>query len=296
MTLQIPTDIHSALVDKLRGTNGATFKIKSFAPTGGGCINETGRLHTSSGDFFLKWNDRSRYPKMFECESSGLQLLKKNTPLRVPDVVYDGMTESHQFLVLENIASGSKSASYSQALGRGLAELHKTSTSYFGLDHNNYIGSLQQFNDRSDSWVSFFIEQRLEKQLTLIREKGVAEPRLEADLQVLYRKLPDLLPGEAPSLLHGDLWSGNVMVDEEGKPCLIDPAVYYGHREADLAMTRLFGGFDPAFYDAYQEVWKLEQGFEERFNIYNLYPLMVHVNLFGGSYLNQVRSTLRRFL
>lgn len=296
MTLQVPTDIHSALFDKLGGTDGTTIKIKSFTPTGGGCINETGTLHTSSGDFFLKWNDRLRYPKMFESEASGLRLLRNNTSLRVPDSVFSGTTEEHQFLVLENIVAGSGNAFYWQELGRGLASLHKTSTSQYGLDHHNYIGSLRQINDRSDSWVSFFIEQRLERQLTLMKGNGVAEPRLEADFQVLYRKLPDLLPGGAPSLLHGDLWSGNVMVDEEGKPCLIDPAVYYGHREADLAMTRLFGGFHPGFYDAYQEVCKLEHGFEERFNIYNLYPLMVHVNLFGGYYLNQIRSTLRRFV
>lgn len=295
MTSRVPSDILSDLRHILGQIKHSNLEIKSFTVTGGGCINESGRLHTSCGELFLKWNDRTRYPDMFEREADGLKLLREAMALQVPEVVCVGNTNAHQYLLLGYIASASRSASYWEDLGRGLAQLHQASSPWFGLEHDNYIGSLHQSNNPSDSWVTFFIEERLEKQLKLMAEMGYADHRLTVLMHNLYKRLPDLLSEERPALLHGDLWSGNVMVNEHGGPCLIDPAVYYGSREADLAMTRLFGGFAPAFYAAYQELLPLEKGFADRFSIYNLYPLMVHVNLFGGSYLGEVRSVLNRF-
>ena len=295
MTLDLPQAISDAMRERLEDSVGGAIEIKSFLPTGGGCINATGALITTRGNFFLKWNDRAAYPNMFEREAAGLKLLRNTTSLHVPEVVVLGTTEKHQYLVLEYIPSGQRAESYWQELGRGLAHLHKVSSSTFGLDHDNFIGSLVQTNTPSHSWVEFFIEQRLEIQLSLMKKNGYVAPKIESQLHALYRKLPDILPVESPQLLHGDLWSGNVMVNEHGQPCIIDPAVYYGNKEVDLAMTRLFGGFPPEFYHAYQEVTPLNDGFQERCDIYNLYPLLVHVNLFGGSYLSQVRSVLDRF-
>jgi len=179
--------------------------------------------------------------------------------------------------------------------GHKLAGLHRCSKENFGLDHDNYIGSLPQSNGSSSTWVEFFINQRLRVQLTLAKNGNNIPSQLLQSFDKLIQKIPDWLPEEKPALLHGDLWSGNVMVGSDGKVCLIDPAVYYGHREIELAFTTLFGGFDQSFYHAYNEEFPLAQGYEDRFDIYNLYPLLVHVNLFGSSYLSGIQTILDRF-
>ena len=180
-------------------------------------------------------------------------------------------------------------------MGARLAALHRCSKDFFGLDHNNYIGSLRQFNHQQTSWVNFFIEQRLNVQLKLAIDSGMMDSKWLNEFESLYAKLPAMLPEEKPSLLHGDLWGGNLITDEKGEPCLIDPAVYFGSREADLAMTKLFGGFDDEFYTSYQHTFPLQPGYDKRFDIYNLYPLLVHVNLFGGSYKSAVANILKAF-
>lgn len=295
MTKPLPSDLLDALPHELTTCLGSNVSLKAFSPTGGGCINETGILTTSHGQFFLKWNSRARFPDMLRREQLGLQLLKKSSPLHVPEVVVAGETQAHQFLVLECINAGAKKPSYWQDLGRGLAVQHKRSNSSFGLDHDNYIGSLYQSNASNDSWIDFFIQERLEKQLDLMKLNGYRSSRLDAQFKALYQRLPKILVNEPPALLHGDLWSGNVMVNARGMPCIIDPAVYYGNREMDLAMTQLFGGFPSDFYDAYREINPQEDDFARRCEIYNLYPLLVHVNLFGGSYLTQVQAVLDRY-
>jgi fructosamine-3-kinase len=180
-------------------------------------------------------------------------------------------------------------------LGRGLANIHKNRSPTFGLNHDNYIGSLKQSNSPTNSWIHFFIHSRINSQLKLAIDKGQLNSSHQQKFEILFKELPNLLPNEKPALLHGDLWSGNVIVDHHGNAVLIDPAVYYGHREMDLAFTRLFGGFNSEFYHSYFETFPLEPGFDNRVDIYNLYPLLVHVNLFGGSYANQVVSILNRF-
>lgn len=278
----------NSLVTQLEGA--LQTRILKFNPTAGGCISNGGELITATGTYFLKWNDATRYPAMFQAEAKGLRLLASYCTLRIPKVIGVTETEAVQAIVLEFIDLKYRSGNFWELLGRRLAALHRNTADAFGLDHDNYIGSLKQSNTSYKSWIDFFIEQRLEPQLALAGVNGLIDTNLRSQFQVLYKKLPELLPAEQPALLHGDLWPGNLIADEQGEPCLIDPAVYFGHREAELAFTRLFGGFDETFYYAYQNVFPLQPHFEVRVNIYNLYPLLVHVNLFGGAYINQVKQ------
>lgn len=269
--------------------------IVKFNASAGGCINNGGEAVTTNGSFFVKWNNAKAFPDMFAAEAKGLNLIARCGRLRVPRVIKVLQTEHVQLLVLEFIFSGSRTTQYWHLLGEQLAELHRHSSDGFGLDYHNYIGTLRQFNSYNSSWIDFFIQQRLEIQLRLAAQNGLADTRLREQFERMYKKLPDLLPAERPSLLHGDLWSGNLLADDNGKPCLVDPAVYYGHREAELAFTKLFGGFDTDFYTSYQEAFPLEPGFHHRADIYNLYPLLVHLNLFGRGYLSQITQTVQRF-
>ncbi|MEX2234975.1 MAG: fructosamine kinase family protein [Cyclobacteriaceae bacterium] len=286
--------IPSAIVQEVEAHTNSTIKGFSFAS--GGCINQGGRLTTSRGAYFIKWNELKKFPDMFAAEARGLALLRESNSLMVPEVIYAGNSGSFQFLLLEYVDGGRRGRNYWKNLGLGLADLHKNIFNEFGLDFDNYIGSLPQVNERSSSWVEFLIERRLRIQLKKARDAGRIDSGLIKKFDVLFSKLPLLLPEEHPSLLHGDLWGGNVMTTSKGEPCLIDPAVYFGHREVDLAMTQLFGGFDSTFLENYEEVYPLLPGWQERFDLYNLYPLLVHVNLFGGGYKSQVVSILNRFV
>ena len=293
MISSIPSDVLNGVVEVL-GMDSAV-SIQKFSFVGGGCINNGGKLTTTKDIYFLKWNDASLYPHMFEAESRGLNLLGREKAIRIPAVTGYREKEIHQFLVLEYINQAQRSGNYWEQLGTRLAAIHNATNGQFGLDHDNYIGSLRQPNKQDSNWIQFFIEQRLDVQLKLAIDKGLAKRIWTKEFQLLYKKLPSLLPEEKPSLLHGDLWNGNLITDENGEPCLIDPAVYYGNREADLAMTKLFGGFDDEFYRAYESTSTLQQGYQQRLDLYNLYPLLVHVNLFGSSYIASVDSILRRF-
>jgi protein-ribulosamine 3-kinase len=295
MLEQIPPAVYQRAVQLLQDFAGSLLSVKNFSFTGGGCINYGGRLNTSKGSFFLKWNDEKKFPGMFEAEAKGLKQLGVSI-INIPAVIGFGSGGVFQFLLLEFIESKAGGPKYWQRLGRQLAALHQVSSSAFGLDHNNYIGSLKQFNEQQSSWVDFFIEKRLHIQLMLAAERGLASVELTAKFERLYGMLPSLLPEEAPSLLHGDLWAGNLLANEKEEPYLIDPAVYFGCREVDLAMTELFGRFDDEFYRSYDEVFPLQHGYQERVDLYNLYPLLVHVNLFGRSYLSQINSVLDRYV
>lgn len=293
MTARIPPDVLNGVI-KVLGLESVS-SIQSFSFLGGGCINSGGMLTSSKGAFFLKWNDVNRFPGMFEAESRGLELLAGQQAIRIPTVIGYGEETSHQFLLLEYISQARRNNAYWEQLGIRLAGLHNAGDTRFGLDHDNFIGSLRQYNSWHLSWVDFFIEQRLDVQLKLSIDSGIARPAWAKKFHLLYKKLPALLPQEKPSLLHGDLWSGNLITDDKGEPCLIDPAVYYGNREAELAMTRLFGGFADEFYIAYEKCSAIQHGYQQRFDLYNLYPLLVHVNLFGGSYVGSVDAILNRF-
>lgn len=261
----------------------------------GGCINETVKIETTSGNYFLKWNSKKSYPGMFEAERKGLTLLNQQKALKIPFVITSCETENQAFLLLEYIESGSKAENFWNDFGKSLATLHKTTAPEFGLDHDNYIGSLAQSNLQNKSWTSFFIQERLEPQIKLARDKGQIETKIIEGFANLYKKLEEIFIPEPPALIHGDLWSGNFTTTEKGLPCIFDPAVYFGHREMDIAMSRLFGGFDQQFYNSYNSHFPLQKGWEERIDICNLYPLLVHVNLFGGGYLQQIKMILKKF-
>lgn len=277
-------------------TLGKTVEIHSFQFKSGGCINNTLQLFTSEGIFFLKWNQD--YPEdMFEKEAAGLTMLRESECIFIPEVLGYGSVGEKNYLLLEYIDGGRRVSDYWEDFGRSLAQMHKNnSNTSFGLDHNNYIGRLPQSNEFHSDWITFFIEKRLEIQIQLAIYNRQVDNSFVRKYRSFYEKLPDLLISERPALLHGDLWSGNVMVSPNGKACIIDPAVYYGHREIEIAFTQMFGGFETAFYRAYQETYPLEPDFERRFEIYNIYPYMVHVNLFGQSYLPGVERVLRKYV
>jgi protein-ribulosamine 3-kinase len=218
MLSAIPTEILQQIQGKVPCT------IRNFFFSGGGCINHGGKLETSDGSYFLKWNDRFKYPGMFKAECDGLSLLQRSRSIRIPGVILSGETNTFQYLLLEFIDSKAKNKRYWIDFGLGLAKLHQNSWDNFGLGHQNYIGSLIQNNDPYKSWLKFFIQQRLEAQLVI---GTLIDRDTRNKFEKLYAKLPSLLPDEKPALLHGDLWSGNLITDESGSPCLIDPAVYY---------------------------------------------------------------------
>ena len=267
--------------------------FKGFKTVGGGCINNAARLQTTEDAYFLKWNSSSE-KDLFEKEALGLTHLSTCTSMKIPKVLGKGIFQKHSYLLLEWIESGHASSQFWKSFGMGLAKMHRKTSSCFGLDHDNYIGRLHQSNKKHTSWVDFFVEERLVPQVKLARSKRLIDESISLRFEQLYRKLPQLIPEEAPALLHGDLWSGNFLADENEQPVLIDPAIHYGHRETELAFTTLFGGFDPSFYEHYKNEYPLEPGFEDRIDIHNLYPLLVHVNLFGTSYLPGIVQALRK--
>jgi fructosamine-3-kinase len=262
----------------------------------GGDINQAYEVDLADGRrLFAKTNARS--PRgMFAAEARGLGWLGEAGALRIPRVVAVSPPEAAaQFLVLELVESGRPVRDFDDRLGRGLAALHRFGAPGFGLDHDNFIGRLPQSNAAAPTWLEFYRERRLEAQLRRAVEGGLASDRMRRGFQRLFGQLEDLLgPAEPPARLHGDLWGGNLLCDAAGGPCLIDPAVYGGHREIDLAMMRLFGGFGARVFAAYEEAWPLADGAGERVTLYQLYPLMVHVNLFGGGYVGSVESALAR--
>ncbi|MCB0400738.1 MAG: fructosamine kinase family protein [Flavobacteriales bacterium] len=269
--------------------------VLSVRSVGGGSINDAFQLKTVQGDFFVKFNSAVQFPGMFEREAEGLNLLRNTHSIRIPDVLLVGEIDSTAFLVLEWIDGVAPLPNFWYDFGKQLAKLHRHTADQFGLDADNYIGSLPQSNRKHASWVDFLISERLMPQLKRAVDTGHLDRKTVQHFEGLFRELPDIFPTEPPALLHGDLWSGNFMVGSQGEPVIMDPAVYYGHREMDLAMTKLFGGFDRELYQAYHEQHPLEKGWEQRVPVCNLYPLLVHVNLFGGGYVQQVKGIVSKF-
>lgn len=296
MIKNLDSDLQQTILISLERVVNTKVELLDFRNVSGGCINQGGKLTTTQGNYFLKWNDAKRFPDMFKKEALGLALLREPKAAKIPSVIAVGENSRTQFLILEFIETGRPNAMYWNELGKSLAALHKQTSSAFGLDHDNYIGSLPQDNSKNDNWIDFFIQSRINPQLKLAVDNGKLNVSQLRSFECLYKELPSLLPIDRPSLLHGDLWSGNVIVDHAGAAVLIDPAVYYGHREMELAYTQLFGGMESDFYNAYFEAFPVVSGFDNRVDIYNLYPLLVHVNLFGGGYANQVISILNRFI
>lgn len=271
-------------------------QVFSSASVGGGCINETLRINTTAGFFFMKKNDANKFPGMFEAEAKGLLILKNAGAIEVPAVIAAGKCMHEEFILMEWIESGKRKNKFFEDFGSKLACLHRCTNESFGLNHDNYIGSLIQSNKPAADGLEFFIRQRLQPQWLLALKNNLISDRVAKDFEKLASRLPSLLPAEIPALIHGDLWSGNFMTGKFGYPCIFDPAVSYGLREGEIAMTMLFGGFAPEFYHAYNEEYPMQAGWRNRMEIYNLYPLLVHVNLFGGSYARQVEQILEKYV
>lgn len=270
--------------------------VRSAERLSGGDINDAFAVTLADGrSVFVKTNDRSP-PGMFDAEARGLAWLAEARALRLPEVLGVGGAGEPPYLALELLTPGRRRARFDEELGQGLAALHRFGAARFGLDHDNFIGSLPQSNRSADTWLDFFQSERLEPELALAVDSGRADAGLRRGFERLFRRLPELIaPAEPPSRLHGDLWAGNLHVDGAGAPTLIDPAAYAGHREMDLAMMRLFGGYSERTFAAYAEAFPLAPGAEERVGLHQLYPLMVHVNLFGGGYARQVQGILDRY-
>jgi Fructosamine-3-kinase len=265
------------------------------SPVGGGSINQAYKLSTGARRYFCKVNSRSTYPSLFAYEKQGLQLLAQHGVIRVPKVLWITEAGDHQVLVIEWIEQGLKTAGFWKNFGRQVAALHHRQAERFGLHTDNYMGSLPQTNTWHTDWSAFFIHQRLQPQIKLALQQKLLEPSHVQAFERLYKKIPEIFPTEPPCLLHGDLWSGNFLCDDREQPVLIDPAVYYGHRSIDLAMTTLFGGFDGLFYESYHHYYPLPANYRQQWYICNLYPLLVHLNLFGKSYLADILHTIRRY-
>ena len=275
---------------------GTSVQLTDSSSHGGGCINDTQVLSLSSGEkIFLKHH--SHPPTgFFEKEVKGLDLLRDASGgPRVPKV----LSARHQnFLLLEYIPHESPKENFHEAFGRALANLHRTTDTHYGLDHNNFIGKTVQQNTPETDPIVFFTEHRIRFQQSLARQRGLLPVTADRKLDGLCERLEDLLDvtGEKPALSHGDLWSGNHFCSSDQQPCIVDPATHFGLREADLAMTELFGRMPQRFYDAYHEAFPTNPGYEKRRDLYNLYHLLNHVNLFGGSYLGSVESILNQYV
>ena len=271
-------------------------KIINVNAVSGGDINDVYHLQCDDHSYLLKVNDRYKFPNMFVKEQQGLKAIRQTNAIAVPEFVLQGELGNDSYLVLEWINVGSANAPASSKLGMQLAQMHKKTNTRFGFYVDNYMGSLIQTNNWYATWSDFFIEQRLQPMVEMAVDKKELSRTDIHQFDQLYKKLPGLFTEEPPALLHGDLWGGNYLIDTSGKPYLIDPAVSYGNREFDIAMTTLFGGFDRFFYEAYNQEFPLLPGWQQRLKLWNLYPLLVHVNLFGGMYANEVRDNLAAFI
>jgi fructosamine-3-kinase len=274
-------------------------QVIKVTQVGGGDISQAARVDLADGrKALVKWQPTAA-SGLFIAERRGLDRLRAAGALRVPQVLAqaEATTDLPAFIVLEWLDSGSKSSSSAELLGTDLAVLHRVTAASFGLDHDNFIGANPQSNRPTGDWVTFFREQRLGFQMKLAQRNGLLPAERARRLESLLNRLSDWLPAQPPaSLLHGDLWGGNWLATTSGEPVLIDPAIYYGHRETDLAFSGLFGGFPPTFYAAYQAAWPLDSGYAERKDLYNLYHLLNHLNLFGEGYGGSVDSILRRYV
>lgn len=270
--------------------------VYSVTPLMGGSINPIFKVECSEGQFVMKLNSSIPYPKMFSVEAKGLEILSETKTISCAGVIGVCELESHQVLILNYIPSAEKENNFFANFGVRLALLHQHTAPYFGLDHDNYISRLPQKNNKEFSASDFFINQRLLPQLDFAMTHQTITKDLRIKFDTLFLKMESLLPNEPSSLIHGDLWNGNFIVGEDGYVVLIDPAVSYFSREADIAMTKLFGGFEESFYDSYHKAFPLQPQWEKRIPLWNLYPLLVHVNMFGGSYLNDLKASLKLFV
>lgn len=269
----------------------AGIKLKNVSPLSGGDINEVFLLESDSDKFVLKLNNASRFPGMFDAEKLGQEKLAIPGVIDVPKPIKTGILNSEAYLLLEYRNSAKKTQNFWEVFGEQLAQLHKENSENFGLEKDNYIGSLPQYNEFRKSASEFYIEMRLLPQIKMAEEKGF---QLNVP-EKFYLNCQEIIPSEKPSLIHGDLWNGNYIVNSRGLPCLIDPAVAFAPREMDLGMMKLFGGFQESMFQIYDEIFPLQPQWEERIPIWQLYYLLVHLNIFGAGYRSQVSAIIKKF-
>jgi len=282
-----------AIFEHIGLSSGEPFNPQIRRSVGGGCINVSKLLSDDVRTYFVKLN-QSSLVEMFEAESQGLEAMASTATIRVPQPLCRGMAGDQAYLVMEYIEmAGSPDPALA---GQQLAAMHRTPADRFGWSRDNTIGSTPQSNDWCNDWVEFWRENRLGFQLRLAADNG-HRGKLQKRGEKLLEQFPALIDhNPEPSLIHGDLWGGNIAGDREGNPVIFDPAAYYADREAELAMTELFGGFGSRFYDAYREAWPLHPGYATRKTLYNLYHILNHLNLFGGGYGGQALGMIDRLL
>lgn len=284
-----------AIAAAISNAGGGRFDPGTTSAVGGGCINTAYCLGSRERRCFVKLNDAGRLG-MFEAEAAGLEEMADTGTIRVPRPLCTGTTGGRSYIAMEHIALGGQGSDGTQEAGHRLAAMHRASRLHFGWDRDNTIGSTPQPNGAEKDWVEFWGRHRLGFQLDLAARNGHGG-RLRDLGEQLLDALPALIDHDpVPSLLHGDLWGGNMGFDGDGHPVIFDPAVYYGDREADIAMTELFGGFGGGFYAAYNEAWELDPGYRTRKVLYNLYHILNHLNLFGTGYLGQAQDMMGRLL
>ena len=277
---------------------GPGVRVTGRSSVSGGCIANGARLDLSDGTHLFVKQSTTLPQAMFSAEARGLAALRCEGGPRVPQPLAVGAAGREPFILMEWIDAGRPGPGFHERFGRMLARMHRSLTGdRFGFESDNYIGSTEQPNTWSDSWCEFFASHRIGFQARLARDRGKIDSHLSRSIDSIINRMDSLLvEPDHPALLHGDLWGGNYLCDGSDMPVLIDPAVYYGHPEADLAMTELFGGFTPAFYGAYRDESPLQSGYAGRRDLYNLYHMLNHLNIFGGSYLGSVRSIVSRYL
>jgi len=284
------------IAEQITAATGQAFSATSINAVGGGCINQSYHISDGTRAYFVKLN-HGAHLDMFIAEAKGLNEIHASRSIRCPRPVCVGTTQGQAHIVMEYIGLGAPQSQSAQMLGEQLALMHAKTQSRFGLDHDNTIGSTPQSNSLTAEWVEFWQNHRLGFQLQLAAKRGYGG-KLQRSGETLLTQLPafftDYQP--KPALLHGDLWSGNAGYDLKGMPVIYDPALYYGDRECDLAMTELFGGFSSAFYDAYQAAYPLDPGYQARKTLYNLYHIINHLNLFGGGYQSQAQNMIEALL
>ncbi len=279
----------TSICQKIASQNN--FNLVEAKPLSGGDINDVFLLKCKEGDFVIKLNNTSKFPEMFSAEARGLQLLEKTNSFKIPQVIATATLENNSYLLMEFISTGEKSKFFWEEFAQNLAKLHKTSQPQFGLNHDNYIGSLPQTNQHCATASEFYISQRLQPQFKMAADKGF----MFKELNAFYKNISEEIPNERPSLIHGDLWGGNYMISEEGKPVLIDPATSFAPREMDLAMMKLFGGFSQEVFVHYNSNFPIKSDWENRLPLWQLYYLLVHLNLFGSGYLSRVKSIISKY-
>ena len=290
------SDFWTALEQRIGAATGQPFAIRQRHPVGGGCIHQAWRVGDRDRAYFVKLAGAAGL-SLFEAEAAGLAELAATATVRVPEPIGHGVAAGQAYLVLEYLPLGESSAGAMERLGRQLAALHRQPQAYFGWRRDNFIGSTPQPNGRCDDWIAFWRERRLGFQLAWAAAHGSGGAWLRQG-EALRARLAGLFAGyrPTPALLHGDLWGGNAGCTAAGVPVVFDPAVYYGDREADLAMTELFGGFADRFYAAYREAFPLAAGYPQRRTLYNLYHVLNHLNLFGGGYRAQAERMIGQLL